>query len=435
MTHLLVIMGSAETTPTMIKPHRSIFERVGERPAVLLDTPYGFQENADDITARAVDYFARSVGRQVSAASYRTPDPGPLAAETARAAVRDAGWVFAGPGSPTYTLRVLHGSGLPELLADKLDAAVGQGSSGEGRGGAVVFSSAAALTIGVATVPVYEIYKAGEEPHWEPGFGLIAAARLNAAVIPHYDNAEGGHHDTRFCYLGERRLAVMERELPDGAFVLGVDEHTGLLLDLDADEATIVGLGGVTVRVGGQSLVFPAGTTMPIDALRAAGRGETGSTRQAGDGPAAPVDDVALGNVAGDGDGPASRTPLLDEAHRLEAAFRAALHERDVATATGNVLELEETLAAWRGDNAATDEPDRARAVLRSMLVELGRVAVDGARDPRGVVGPVVEVALAQRAEARVRKDFAASDAVRDGLAAAGVEVRDTPDGQVWELR
>ena len=434
MTRLLVIMGSAETTPTMIKPHRSIFERVGGRPAVLLDTPYGFQENADDITARAVDYFARSVGRQVSVASYRTPDPGPLAAETARAAVRDAGWVFAGPGSPTYALRVLHGSGLPELLADKLDETAGPGRGGD-RGGAVVFSSAAALTIGVATIPVYEIYKAGEVPHWEPGFGLIAAAGLNAAVIPHYDNAEGGHHDTRFCYLGERRLVVMEHQLPEGAFVLGVDEHTGLLLDLDADEATIVGLGGVTVRVGGESVVFPAGTTMAIDALRAAGRGETGSTRQAGGSATTPSATPAKVVAAGDADGPASRTPLLDEAHRLEAAFRAALRERDVATATGNVLELEETLAAWRGDNAATDEPDRARAVLRSMLVELGRVAVDGARDPRGVVGPVVEVALAQRAEARVRKDFAASDAVRDGLAAAGIEVRDTPEGQVWELR
>ena len=64
MTGLLVIMGSGETTPSMIKPHRSIFERVGDRPAVLLDTPYGFQSNADDISARAVGYFAASIGRE-----------------------------------------------------------------------------------------------------------------------------------------------------------------------------------------------------------------------------------------------------------------------------------------------------------------------------------------------------------------------------------
>ena len=58
MPGLLVIMGSGETAPTMVKPHRSIFERVGDRPAVLLDTPYGFQSNADDISSRAVGYFA-----------------------------------------------------------------------------------------------------------------------------------------------------------------------------------------------------------------------------------------------------------------------------------------------------------------------------------------------------------------------------------------
>ena len=100
MSRLLAIMGSAETTPTMIKPHRRIFAAVGDAPAVMLDTPYGFQENADDITQRAIDYFARSVGRDVQVASYRSATVDPLTAETARTRVGEAGWVFAGPGSP-----------------------------------------------------------------------------------------------------------------------------------------------------------------------------------------------------------------------------------------------------------------------------------------------------------------------------------------------
>src|SRR5688572_25428521 len=105
MAGLLVVMGSGETTPTMIKPHRSIFERVGGRPAVLLDTPYGFQSNAPDISARALGYFADSVGRQVSVTPWRSAPPPGLARERALAALAGAGWVFAGPGSPTYTLR------------------------------------------------------------------------------------------------------------------------------------------------------------------------------------------------------------------------------------------------------------------------------------------------------------------------------------------
>ncbi len=74
MARLLVIMGSGETAPTMVKPHRAIFERVGAGDAVILDTPYGFQTNADDISTKAVGYFAASVGRRVQIASWRSRD-------------------------------------------------------------------------------------------------------------------------------------------------------------------------------------------------------------------------------------------------------------------------------------------------------------------------------------------------------------------------
>jgi cysteinyl-tRNA synthetase len=52
----------------------------------------------------------------------------------------------------------------------------------------------------------------------------------------------------------------------------------------------------------------------------------------------------------------------------------------------------------------------------------------------RAVVDGLVQVALSQRREARERKDFAAADAVRDGLKAAGVVVEDTPAGPRWSL-
>jgi len=61
-------------------------------------------------------------------------------------------------GQPTYALRQWRDTPVPDLLADKLT-----------RGGVVVFASAAALTLGSHTVPVYEIYKAGCEPNWDTG--------------------------------------------------------------------------------------------------------------------------------------------------------------------------------------------------------------------------------------------------------------------------
>jgi cysteinyl-tRNA synthetase len=72
--------------------------------------------------------------------------------------------------------------------------------------------------------------------------------------------------------------------------------------------------------------------------------------------------------------------------------------------------------------------------VLRSMVVRLGELAAVGARDPRAVVGPYVSALLELRAQARQAKDFPTSDWVRDRLTAAGVQVRDTPDGVEWQL-
>jgi cysteinyl-tRNA synthetase len=50
------------------------------------------------------------------------------------------------------------------------------------------------------------------------------------------------------------------------------------------------------------------------------------------------------------------------------------------------------------------------------------------------VVDQLIALALAQRQAARERKDFKASDAIRDSLTATGVVVEDTPDGPRWKL-
>jgi len=51
------------------------------------------------------------------------------------------------------------------------------------------------------------------------------------------------------------------------------------------------------------------------------------------------------------------------------------------------------------------------------------------------VVDALVHVALEQREAARARKDYAAADAIRDGLVASGVEIEDTPDGPRWTFK
>ena len=341
--------------------------------------------------------------------------------------------VFAGPGSPTYALRQWQGTLVPPVLAEKLAL-----------GGALTFASAAALTLGAVTVPVYEVYKVGEDPHWVPGLDLLAAIGLHVALIPHYDNAEGGTHDTRFCYLGEQRLARLERELPEGAFVLGVDEHSALCIDLDAGRASVAGHGGVTVRVQGRSARIEAGEAMDLsrivemaDELASGHGGADGAKVTAGDGASGLGGAVgAVGAIGADSavaprvEGP----PLLGAIRRLEESFRAGArgagrgrHGGGRAGARRRAVGVERRHPAVRRPRPGPRQP--AGHGRRA-----GRAGRAGARDPAVVVGPFVELALTLRDAARRERRFADADAVRDRLVALGVEVNDTPDGSQWRV-
>lgn len=419
LPRILTIMGSGETAPTMIKAHRSILERLGDAPrSVLLDTPYGFQENAPELATRAQEYFRKSVGHEIDVAGLQeVRDADDLLLAQGMARVRDAAYVFAGPGSPTYALRQWAGSQIRPEIVEKLRS-----------GGAVTFASAAALTLGRFTVPVYEIYKVGEDPYWLDGLDVLSEIDLHVAVIPHFDNAEGGHHDTRFCYLGERRLRILEERLPGEVHVLGIDEHTGVVIDVDADTATVVGNGTVTVRVRGESTVYPAGSELPVDALRNRGTAAARPTN-------APAQAAPAAVAAAQHTTTAVETSLGATAQRCEAEFEAALAARDADGAARSVLELESAIHDWSADTVQSDETDRARAALRSMVVKLAAAASGGLQDPRTVVAPLVDALLALRATVRSEKRYDLSDIIRDRMLEAGVEVRDTKDGVDWVLR
>ena len=434
LPRLLTIMGSGETSPTMVKTHRALLERLGEPPvpAVLMDTPFGFQENAGDITEKAVAYFAESVGSPIEVAGFRSASDtaDTVAHEKMLGRLRRARYVFAGPGSPSYALNQWRGSAVPALLADKLE-----------QGGAVTFASAAALTLGIVTVPVYEIYKVGADPHWLEGLDLLSRAGLKAAVIPHYNNAEGGNHDTRFCYLGERRLRWLEPELPEGAFVLGVDEHTGLVIDIDAGTAEVVGLGVVTVRAQGRSTEIASGETVAVDDLRQmaadlARGSELSRAGHRGESPPGSDEGAVASAEAGTGTpARAGRSPFMDAVENRQSQFDAAVSVGDGSGVVAAALGLDDDMAAWAADTLQSDEPERARATLRSMIVSLGELAETGMRDPREAIGPFVELMLERRRRARGERNFAEADALRDELTSLGIEIQDGAEGTEWNLR
>ncbi|MFI6790044.1 cysteine--tRNA ligase [Nonomuraea sp. NPDC050383] len=123
----------------------------------------------------------------------------------------------------------------------------------------------------------------------------------------------------------------------------------------------------------------------------------------------------------------------------LPQAFVDALND-DLGTpqalAVVHEVVREGNVALSRGDKEAVA---RLLAETQNMLDVLGLDPRspqwrEAGSDLKPVVDALVAVALEQRTAARARKDYAAADAIRDGLAAAGITVEDTPHGARWEL-
>ncbi len=358
---VIALLGSGETAPGMTKIHRAILERLQPLRAVNLDTTYGFQENVPQMSKKLEDYYSTSLNVGIETLHFTSfEDSSELDRARFKLKVREANYVFAGPGSPTYALA----QWMPLDIASDLLAVLDTG-------GTLCFSSAAALTLGAFTAPIYEIYKVGTKPHWVTGLDVLGAFGLNCAVIPHFDNNEGGNYDTRFCYLGERRLHLLEGILPDGVATLGVDEHTALIIDLATDTLSVQGRGNAYWRTGDNELSLENGETFDLSQLR--------------------------GN---------------NTFHRPEVP-------RD---------SISTTVTQW--DELAKQIRDVAPASYETLvsLIETASRTLEGYVDPTALIEGVLNV----RRLAREQGQYELADLLRDALTSANFEVNDGPQGSNW---
>ncbi|CAN5870238.1 hypothetical protein BH18ACT6_BH18ACT6_02330 [soil metagenome] len=139
---LIVIIGSGELGPSMKTTYRHLFEHVAASSVTILDSPYGFQENADELTTRSEKHFRDSFGVKTKVASLRRADAKGVERRRFLESVEQSEVVFAGPGSPSYAIRVWSGLGMREALSKVVD-----------RGGGVVMASAAVVTLGAKVDP------------------------------------------------------------------------------------------------------------------------------------------------------------------------------------------------------------------------------------------------------------------------------------------
>jgi peptidase E len=409
---IIALMGSGELTATMVEVHKELLKRVPPpAQAFFLDTPAGFELNCDHISQRAIDYFRRHVQHPMSLASYKAKEATKSyeAMQTLQR-LREANFVLIGPGSPTYAVRQWQQTPIPEILTERIAA-----------GNCLVAASAAALTVGRFTLPVYEIYKVGENLHWVEGMNILEHFGFNLVVIPHWNNAEGGTHDTRFCYMGEARLRKLESRLPHDVLIFGLDEHTACLLDLEKDEAVIRGIGSVTLRRGGVERSFTKSDRFPLQLLREA---------------ALKTDmDMTIPEVSNQ---ECIVEPKLDsfweKVHAIEEAFHASLEKHVPKETTNALLELDRVIWKAQQDLESPEFISQARETLRELMVALGvRLASLPPSRTQGLA-PLVEELLRLRQRFRNNQQYDAADALRDSLKRAGITVEDSKDGSRWRI-
>ena len=251
----IILFGSGETLPSSGPAYEFIAQNLtSPLDFSILETPAGFQNNSEQVAENVVNYIKRRlsnyhpVSRLIPARAKGTKNSpnDPLILKP----MLSSNWIFMGPGSPTYTVRQLENS-----LAMKYLSAMHY------RGAALALSSAAVLAISTLTLPVYEIYKVGEDLHWTNGLNIFGIYGQHIVFIPHWNNKDGGSDlDTSRCFMGLARFKILKEMLPPNLTLVGIDEQTALCISFESSNScNIFGKGCVTITKDGQQKIYPHG--------------------------------------------------------------------------------------------------------------------------------------------------------------------------------
>jgi len=259
---LVILFSSGETTASGRRIYDWLLRRLPPPIRIaVLETPAGFQPNSALVAEKVADFIRHHLQNyqpQVAVVPARkrgtpfSPDDPAIVAP-----LLQANAIFLGAGSPTYAVRQLRDSLAWQTLLAR-----------HRLGAAIILASAGTIAASVQALPVYEIYKVGEDLHWCPGLDFFGVYGLSLVFVSHWDNTEGGEElDTSRGFIGRARFEQLRSLLPPKAKVVGIDEHTALVIDLVAGTCQVMGRGGVTLCQGGEEQRFLHDQTFDITAL------------------------------------------------------------------------------------------------------------------------------------------------------------------------
>ena len=258
----IAFLGSGETSLAGGRIFESLARLLSDPLRVaIMETPAGFELNSAVVAGRVGDFLkarlqnykpvidvipARKLGSEFS------PDDPEILTP-----LLSANFIFMGPGSPTYAIRQLKGT----LAWDIIRARHRLGAT-------LVFASAATISVSAWALPVYEIYKVGQDVFAAEGLNLFGDFGLHLSFIPHWNNAEGGMDlDTSRCFIGMDRFVEWCNLIPSENTTIGLDEHTGLILDLEAGQCEVSGISSVSLVRDCNPEMYPSGVKFPLSDL------------------------------------------------------------------------------------------------------------------------------------------------------------------------
>jgi len=260
----IALLGSGETSLAGGRVFETLAAQFPQPLRIaILETPAGFELNSEKVAGRVGDFMRERLQNFnphidiIPARKHGTPFN--TNNDQILQPLLKANIIFMGPGSPTYAVRQLKNSLAWELIRARFR-----------QGSALVFASAAVIAIGAYSLPVYEIYKVGEDVNLMSGLDLFADINLPLSIIPHWNNSDGGEEiDTSRCFIGMERFEQWSKLLPNVNSIVGLDEHTALIIDFASGLCTVSGVGSVTVIHSLHSEVYQKGTEFPITNLGA----------------------------------------------------------------------------------------------------------------------------------------------------------------------
>jgi hypothetical protein len=258
----IAFLGSGETSLAGGRIFESLARLIsGPVHVAVLETPAGFELNASIVAGRVGDFLKTRLQNykptiDIIPARKKGTEFSPDNLEILKPLLR-ANIIFMGPGSPTYLARQLQGT----LAWDIIRARHRLGAT-------LIFASAATISVGAWVLPVYEIYKVGEDVHTKEGLHIFSDLGMDLSFVPHWNNAEGGTDlDTSRCFVGIERFDQWRKLLPPHNILVGLDEHSGIIMDFEKGACDVHGVSSVSVVKNTSMEIYPAGSSFSLNEL------------------------------------------------------------------------------------------------------------------------------------------------------------------------